>query len=42
MFNDVLEVLEGLEKVGDEHTELLELIAFMSSIMDGLKGDSYE
>lgn len=42
MFNNVLEVLEGLEKVGDEHTELLELIAFMSSIMDGLKGDSYE
>ncbi len=42
MFNDVLVVLEGLDKIGEDKTELLELIAFMSSIMDGLKGGSSE
>ncbi len=37
LFRETLEHLEGLDKVTEDDTELLELIAYMSTIMSGLK-----
>lgn len=39
LFNEVLEELRGLEDISEENLDLLELISYMSSIMEGLKGD---
>lgn len=37
LFRETLEGLEALEKVTENDSELLELILYMSTIMDGLK-----
>lgn len=39
LFNEVLDELRSLEEVSDENVDLLELISYMASIMEGLKGD---
>jgi hypothetical protein len=39
LFNEVLDELRRLEDVSEENVDLLELISYMASIMEGLKGD---
>lgn len=38
-FCEVLDELSRLEKVTSDNSELIELIAYMATIMNGLKGD---
>jgi len=39
LIKEVLVELQRLDGLGEENTDLLELIAYMTSIMGGLKGD---
>ena len=39
LFNEVLDELRRLEDVCEENVDLLELISYMVTIMEGLKGD---
>lgn len=39
LFNEVIDELRRLDDISEVNTDLLELISYMSSIMEGLKGD---
>ncbi|MDF1618606.1 plasmid mobilization protein [Petrocella sp. FN5] len=42
LFRENLEELQRLEKVSDDNLDLIALIPYMATIMDGLKGDLNE
>ncbi len=42
LFRDNLEELYRLEKISDDHSDLIELMTYMATIMDGLREDLNE